>query len=144
MGARDISASSRRAAGRDGFTLIEALVAFTVLALIMVTLQRLTIGTVAAAVRAATDIESARVAETLLASRALAEGGQAASGRADSRDWSVRFEPVPLAAGAAGGIGARVFRPMRMIVTVQPAGRGDRAYVAEAIRVVPVLEARRP
>lgn len=141
---RSLPVRLRRTAGREGFTLIEALVAFTVLALIMVALQRLTIGTVAETIRAADDVESARLAETLLASRVLGERGQADAGRAGGRDWSVRFESVPLAAGATGSIGARMFRPMRMIVSVQPATRSGRAYVAESIRTVPVEGKERP
>jgi len=125
-----------RLRGRGGFTLIEALVAFLVLALAMAAMQRLAVGNVAATVRAAERIEAGRIAETLLSSHALGARGQADAGRIEGHDWSVRFEPVPLAAGAAGGIGARVFRPMRMIVTVQLSDHGRSTLVAESIRAV--------
>lgn len=69
-----------------GFTLIEALVAFLVLAIVMVVLQRGVVGSVDAAMRARQRIDAGLVAQTLLSSPTVAELGQATSGRMNGHD----------------------------------------------------------
>lgn len=133
-----------RAVASAGFTLIEALVAFVVLALLMIVLQRGAVGALDTALRARDRIEAGRVAQSLLASRALAEAGQPASGLANDRNWTVRFEPVPLEAGQVGPNGASVFRPMRMIVSVALSPRGGASLVAEQVQSVRLAGTPRP
>lgn len=119
-----------------GFTLIEALVAFLVLALVMVVLQRGVVGSVDAAQRARQRIDAGLVAQTLLSSPTVAEPGQAVSGRMNGHDWTARFEDVPLAAGGVGQRGGFVFRPMRMIVDVRLSDAGGGVLTAEQIQSV--------
>lgn len=107
----------------QGFTLLETLVAFVVLSLIMLVVQRGAVGSVDAAVRAKAQLDAGRVVRTLLASPTLADAGQPASGRMNGLRWSVRFEDLPIAGGAPGTSNGVSFRPMRMIVDVQTRGR---------------------
>jgi Tfp pilus assembly protein PilV len=116
--------------------LIEALVAFVVLALIMTVLQRGVVSSVNAALRAQEHVEAGFVAQTLLSSSTIAELGQPASGRMNGYNWTVRFESVPLAAGVVGQIGVSTFRPMRMIVVVQTSRTGTGVLTAEQIQLV--------
>ncbi|WP_062206099.1 prepilin-type N-terminal cleavage/methylation domain-containing protein [Aureimonas sp. AU12] len=124
-----------------GFTLIEALVAFLVLAIVMVVLQRGVVGSVDAAMRARQRIDAGLVAQTLLSSPTVAELGQATSGRMNGHDWTARFEDVPVAAGAVGQRGLFVFRPMRMIVDVRLSDGKDGVFTAEQIQSVRTMVA---
>lgn len=123
---------------RDGFTLVEALVAFVILALVMVVLQRGVVGSVDAATRAKSRLEAGLVARTLLASPSIAGSGQPMAGRMNGHDWSVRFEDVPFAAGTAGRTGRSVFRPMRLIVEVSTSYRGSGSLTVQTIQLTRV------
>ena len=129
--------TASRWAGRDGFTLLETLVAFVVLAVIMLVVQRGAVGSVNAAVRAKLQLDAGLVARTLLASPTLGADGQPASGRMNGLNWSVRFEALPIAGGAPASGGGIAFRPMRMVVDVRSNGRGG-ALSADAVRLVRV------
>lgn len=112
------------------------LVAFVVLALLMLVLQRGAVGNVEAGLRARDRIEATRVAQTLLTSPTLARTGRPASGRMNARDWTVRFEPIPLAAGSVGRTGTNFFRPMQMIVSVSMSYGMGAPLVAEQVQSV--------
>lgn len=119
-----------------GFTLIEALVAFVILALVMTVLQRGVVGSVNASVRARDRLEAGLVARTLLSSATIVQTGQAASGRMNGHDWRVRFEDVGLAAGAVGRTGDQVFQPRRMIVDVRLSGSRSGVLTVEQIQPI--------
>lgn len=119
-----------------GFTLIEALVAFIVLALFMIVVQRGAIGAVDGSDRAEARLEAVRIAQTLIDSPTLEQGGAGSGGRLAGHDWTVRYERLDIPAGAPGTAGGSTFEPMRMIVEVD-AGRGTPVLV-ETIRLIRV------
>lgn len=131
----------RRNAGEDGFTLIEALVAFVILSLFMLVLQRGVVGSVDASVRARDRQEAGLVARTLLSSATIAQTGQAASGRMNGHNWRLRFESVGLAAGTAGQTGETIFQPMRMIVDVQISDQRNGTLTVEQIQSIRIVTA---
>jgi len=134
-----VSAAGRRSAprgGRDGFTLIEVLAAFTVLALVSVVLTR---GLVSARYGAAA------VDETLAAekvARSLVEGPVPAAlalpgrktGRAGTYDWVMTSEAIGLALPKPADGGTPAFVPIRLTVEVaMPRGR---RLAVETVRLV--------
>lgn len=125
---------TRRGPRDAGFTLIEALVAFVVLALFMVVVQRGAVGAVDGSGRAEARLEAVRIAQTLIDSPTLDLGGT--GGRLAGHDWTVRYERLDIPAGAPGSAGGSTFQPMRMIVEVD-AGRGAPVLV-ETVRLIRV------
>ena len=96
-------AARSRLRGRDGFTLVEVLAAFAILAMLTVFVQRGVVMAKMGLVRADARIAAERVAETLLAEPfgqdPSARGSR--SGVADGLRWTVRVEPLDMP--AAGG-----------------------------------------
>lgn len=131
----------RRSVGEDGFTLIEALVAFVILSLVMLVLQRGVVGSVDASVRARDRQEAGLIARTLLSSATIAQTGRAASGRMNGYEWRVRFESVGLSAGAVGQTGKTIFQPMRMIVDVRMSDQRNSILTVEQIQSIPIAAA---
>ena len=131
----------RRFGGTEGFTLIETLVAFVVLALFAVVLQPAIVGTVRSGAAAEARMEAGLVARTLLASPTLFQAGTTASGRMNGHDWTVRFAPLEIAAGSPGKVASVVFRPMRMIVDVAVDARRRGRLQVETVRLVRTPEA---
>lgn len=133
----------RPRAGRDrhaGFTLVEILAAFVILALFTVAIQRNVVAAAWNSDAAAERIGAEAVAATLLGSPLDGPGGAPgpASGRLDGFDWTIRVEPLPPGrfgappAGEAPGWGL-----VRETVEVREAG-GRAATTLQMIRLVRV------
>ena len=89
-----------RLRGRDGFTLVEALAAFAILALLTLVAQRTLVMARTSLAAADARIEAERVARTLLeepVARTFARSGSR-SGVTDGRRWTVTAEPLALPA----------------------------------------------
>lgn len=87
---------------RGGFTLIEALAAFVILAVVMVVLQRGLVVFAAGAHRAEDWGTAERVARTLLASGTdgISLASPELSGTTDGHPWTIAAEPLPFAPAA--------------------------------------------
>lgn len=138
-----------RLRGRDGFTLVEALTAFVVLALLTLVVQRSLVMARTGLSFAESRTEAERVARTLLdepVSRTVSRGG-GRSGVTEGRRWTVSAQPLdlpPARPGAApprpepagtdparagdpaakGPDPAAIWRPLRVTIRVETtAGR---------------------
>lgn len=134
--------STRRYSGGEGFALIEVLVAFTVLALITVVIQRGIVSATAATARAEDRLEAAIVARSLM-TISLGAGPDSLSPRTGTMNghaWRIRFEKLhthlPLAPAADAGHAQ--WQPLRMIVSVATEKTGRQALSVETIRLVRV------
>lgn len=88
----------RRAGGRDGFTLVEVLVAFAVLGVFMVALQRGLVVSRTGSMATVGTTQAQQVARTLLESpvpRELENPGRM-TGRLGGHDWTMVTEAIPL------------------------------------------------
>ena len=138
---RILAAPSRRAgrSSRDGFTLIEVLVSFTILALVMVLVQRGVVNAVGGTNRAGVRVEAEMVARTLMTAP-LADAaffGRTLSGQLNGFDWTIRLEQInlPFAINVTTDGKAPAFVPRRMIVVVSERGRGS-VVSTETVRLV--------
>ena len=123
------SRPSSRLGGRDGFTLIEALAAFAILAMLTLAVQRGLVSAKTALLRADQRIAAERVAASLLAQpigRPAARGATR-SGTTDGYRWTMRFEPLDLGVASAAQPAAEKaaqWQPWRVIIQVAaPPGR---------------------
>jgi prepilin-type N-terminal cleavage/methylation domain-containing protein len=114
----------RRLGGCDGFTLIETLVAFTILAMLSIVVQRSLVVTRTSLARADAKAIAERVVRTLL-DAPLGERGSYAgvrSGLMDGCSWTMTTElidlppPPPKTKAAAGDDTAVSWRPVRVII----------------------------
>ena len=140
---------SARLAGRDGFTLLEVLVAFSVMAVLLGVLFR---GVVM--IRASSNAFDDRthialiaraVLEDALAARTLPNGRS--HGTREGRDWTLVAKPVdlsaqlptppvdPLLAGSPGALSKPIWGPQRLVISVETNGR---PVEIETIRLVKV------
>lgn len=127
-----------RGSRRDGFTLIEVLVAFTVLAIVTLAIQRGVMAATSSTARADNRLGAEIVARTLLTAP-LGAGRDAASPRSgtmDGFDWTLRFEPVQLPMAAIHITDGKppAWMPLKMIITVSSKSRQE--LKIETIRLV--------
>ena len=120
--------------GRDGFTLIEALVAFVILALITIAVQQAVSTAIAGISRAGDRVDQEAVARTLLTSPLTA--GDISAGRStgtlNGLTWSRTLSPLGQATAGSTGSG---WVAMRMTVAVGSATRPGTVSV-ETVRLV--------
>jgi type II secretory pathway pseudopilin PulG len=133
--------SGRGRAG-EGFTLIEALVAFTILAVVMVSIQRAVVVALASTSRAETRVAAEMVARTLIWGP-LGRGPNATTpkhGTMNGLGWKVHFEPVDQAFPAALGTNANApaWMPVRMVAEISAERSGRPGLIVKAIRLVQV------
>lgn len=100
--------AAARLAGNDGFTLVEALASFAILALLTVFVQRGVVAAKSGLLRAGDRVAAERVAESLLAEPLGEHGstGQSRTGVTDRYRWIVRTEPLDLPAAEVPRAGA--------------------------------------
>ncbi len=127
----------RTGRSRDGFTLIEVLVAFLVLAFGTLAIQQAVMASVDGTRRAEDRLRAERVARSLITAPIPPGPGNVAgsdpasqSGVMDGFAWSIRYEPLrlpfPTEADASGK--AVDWVPRRMIVTVRLPPRSRSAF----------------
>lgn len=131
---------NRRLSGRGGFTLIEVLVAFTVLALLTVAVQRGVMMAVGGSVRADERIGAEMVARTLMTAP-IATGAEALnprSGQMTGFHWRLHFEPVELPFSTRTTSEGKIpeWAPLRMIVEVDDQTGNHRLVTVETLRLV--------
>jgi hypothetical protein len=130
--------------GRDGFTLIEALVAFVVLALFSIAVQRVLIVSRTGLVRAEDRILAERVARTLLDAPLGPEASRLGvrSGVSDGCNWTITIEALnipsqvqaePSGQAPTNARPAVTWRPIRM--TVRVARGSGSALQVETVRL---------
>lgn len=130
--------SARRFTGRGGFTMIEVLVAFTVLAIGTLAIQRGLASSITATSRAEERLGAELVAKTLM-SAPLGTGPvalQPRSGTMNGYRWRMRFESVELPFAAVNVRDGRRPRwiPFRMKVSVSSQHGAD--LTVETVRLV--------
>lgn len=130
-----------RLRGREGFTLVEALAAFVIMATLTVVVQRALVMAKTGLVRADERIAADRVARTLLAEPLVvrAEPGSR-SGVTDGQRWTVTIEPIDLptpvaAAPSRDSAASTPWRPVR--VTIQVVALSGRVLDVETVRLAP-------
>lgn len=124
---------------RDGFTLVEVLAAFVVLALLTVAIQRSVVSAAWSTARAGERVAAEAVAATLLDGPLSGTENAPGAGRLDGFDWAMRVEPLPperFGTGAGPDETAAGWVPVRVTVEVRKAGRRQIAATAETIRLV--------
>lgn len=145
---------TRRSGPRDGFTLIETLVALTVVALVSVALQRGFVAARLALARAESLFAGETVARSILETRLdeLAPGPGVRRGTTDGLAWTVTSDPLdlpfasaaprPAAAGVAGPAAADGPKPARpkavwvpLRVTIEVAAGDGPKLVVETIHL---------
>jgi type II secretory pathway pseudopilin PulG len=133
---------------RGGFTLIEVLVAFLVLAFGTLVIQQAVMTGLQGSERADDRLRGELVARSLLSApmASNASGPAGSSGTLDGMAWSIRFEPVrlpfPTTADSEGKAPAWI--PLRMIVTVTLAPRRRWSSSPATVRLETVRLAKAP
>lgn len=131
----------RRLRGTDGFTLVEALAGFAILAMLTLVVQRGLVMAKTGLVRSHDRIAAEWVAQTLLAEplgREVTRSGSS-SGTAGGLAWTMRIEPLDLPVVRAAqkkDAGAPGWRPMR--VMLQVATGPGRTLDVETVRLARV------
>ncbi|MEO3386696.1 type II secretion system protein [Mesorhizobium sp. CAU 1741] len=121
-------------ARRAGFTMVEVLVAFVLLALITVTVQRGMSEALAVAARAKDRFGAEMAAQSLLEAPLGQAGGFPQRGSMDGYDWEMRFEP--LSGEAEDASNAPPWVPVRVTIEIRRAATPRLLAEAETIRLV--------
>ena len=124
-----------RRSGRGGFTLIEALVAFTILAMLALVVQRGVVTAANGLARARDQVAAERVARTLLAEPVTSDGRR--TGVTAGLRWTMTVEPLDLPAVAGPqlkeGVAPARWQPVRVAVEV---GMGNgRSLLFDTVRL---------
>jgi len=140
VGAAPIARAPARLRGRDGFTLVEALAALAILAMLTVVVQRGLVMARTGIARSSDRIAAEWVARSLLAEPLGAQAARAGSrsGTSGGLPWTVTIEPLDVAPAGAAGDGkgdAPKWRPMRVTVRVESPGRGLSVETVRLARV---------
>lgn len=137
---RGWSFSHTRWSGNAGFTMIEVLVAFTVLATLTLAVQRGLAASVAATAKAELRLSAELIAQTLITAPlgSDASGLESRSGSIDGYSWQIRFETLELPVAASNVNDGKPPRwiPVRMVIGV--AARNGAKIEIETIRLVKV------
>ncbi|MFP5075829.1 prepilin-type N-terminal cleavage/methylation domain-containing protein [Rhizobium sp. YIM 134829] len=126
-----------RLAGRDGFTLIEVLVAFLVLAATMIALQKAVSTSVQMSARVDERMRAQHVAESLMTAPLGAGAIGEQSGTLDGLRWTIALRrldlPFPTAVAMDGT--RPKYRPVRVLIAVSlPSGGALRVEVVRLLR----------
>lgn len=131
---------SHCSSGSDGFTLIEVLVAFTVLALVTMVIQRGVVAAASATARAEDRIGAEVVARSLMTAP-LGSGPDSLrprSGTMNGHAWQIRFERARLPVSSTSDGGSAQWVAMRMIISVNAKQSARHDLTVETIRLARV------
>ena len=130
--------SRRRFRGNAGFTMVEALVAFVVLATLTLAVQRGLAASIASTTRADERLGADLVARTLISAPTGTGPStlQAQSGTMNGFAWTIRFEhlELPMASRNAPTAKHVAWVPVRMLITVSTPSGSDMKI--ETVRLV--------
>ena len=141
-----MSKATRTRFGRDGFTLVETLVTFTILAFATVAIQRAVTVSADGVSRAESRIDAEMVARTLM-SGPLGSGPAATqrkTGRMNGMEWAIRFEPIDLPPANTMDTSGNQHNwlPLRMIIEVYRPSISTPDLVVETVRLVDTVAQR--
>lgn len=125
---------------RAGFTLVEVLVAFTILSLATIILQQAVAVTLDSTSRARERVEGEDIARTLLTGpiEVGADNLKPRSGQMNGYDWTLSFETTQLPDAPNPETGGDTARWAAVRMTVSVRGKSRNGVVVDSIRLVKV------